>query len=199
MLNPAPSATSSSASSSRRNQEAGVTMGLVPHPTDPILPFPRPRPPRIQAGVKDNIVRDNEFLGDGIAVWLTNGTRDVQISDNDIAASQQQGVLLERSDDNPVADNDITASGAAGDRAGRIERQHRDRQHVLENGGGIVLTITASDAGYHAVGRQRRPGQRRSPRTAARPSSSAARPTAPSAATRSSTTPPTTPTATASL
>ena len=32
------------------NQEAGVTMGLVPHPTDPILPFPEASPPPTRPG-----------------------------------------------------------------------------------------------------------------------------------------------------
>ena len=32
------------------NQEAGVTMGLVPHPTDPILPFPEASRPDLPGG-----------------------------------------------------------------------------------------------------------------------------------------------------
>src|SRR5262245_52886299 len=130
------------------NQEAGVTMGLVPHPTDPALPFPAASAPTYQAGVKDHIVRNNEFLSNGNAVWLTNATRNVQIDHNDIAANQSEGVLLERSDGNTVADNDFTASGAAAIELIGSSGNTLARNAVLENGGGIVLTITASDAGY---------------------------------------------------
>jgi CSLREA domain-containing protein len=148
MLNPGVEGNIIEGMTLQNNQEAGVALGVVPHPLDPTLPFPLPPPPTYQAGVRDNILRNNIFLADDVSIWLTNGTRNTLIRNNDIAASGSQGIWLERSSLNRVENNLINASGGTG-----LELEGSSNNVIVgntltENSPGLVLITTNSAAGY---------------------------------------------------
>jgi CSLREA domain-containing protein len=129
------------------NQEAGIALGQVPHPLDPTQPFPPPPPPTYQAGVRDNILRNNTLMSNDAGVWLTNGTRGTLVRGNDMAANSEGGVLIERSSDNHVETNSISASSEAG--VGLIGSSGNTilGNLLTENGGGVYLGATDSSSG----------------------------------------------------
>jgi CSLREA domain-containing protein len=130
-----------------QNQEAGVALGQVPHPTDPLQPLPAPAPYSFQSGVRNNIIRNNTLLSNDQGVWLTNNTRGTLVSGNFLAGNAQYGVFIERSGDNRVESNEISgSSGAAVELKGSSNNTIKGN-NVAENGGGVHLGITDSSSG----------------------------------------------------
>jgi CSLREA domain-containing protein len=130
------------------NQEAGIGLGFVPHPLDPITPFPEAPPPTFQAGVRDNILRNNTIIANDTGIWLIHGTRGTLISGNDVSANTKGGILLDRSSDNRVETNQVNASSEPGVVLIGASNNTVLNNTLLENGGGVYLTLTGSDAGY---------------------------------------------------
>lgn len=148
MLNPGTEHNIVEAMTLQSNQEAGIGLGFVPHPLDPIQPFPEPPPPTFQAGVKDNILRDNTLLANDTGIWLTHGTRGTLIHANDLAANTKGGILLERSNDNTLEANQINASSEPGVVLIGSSDNAIVGNTVEDSGGGVYLTLTDSLAGY---------------------------------------------------
>lgn len=143
MLNPGTTFNIVDSVSLENNQEAGVALGLVPHPLDPSLPFPPEPPLTYQAGVSDNIIRNSDFLANDSGVWLTHGTQRTKIHDNEIRATSEEGVRIERSSNNLVESNEISAGGAG------IGLRGSNNNTILnntlsENGNGVVIEATVS-------------------------------------------------------
>ena len=130
------------------NQEAGVGLGFLPHPLDPILPFPEPPPPTFQAGLRDNIIRNSTILANDTGIWLVHSTRGTLISGNEINANGKGGVLMESSNDNRVENNQISASSEPGVALVGSNNNTILNNMLTENGGGVYLTLTDSLAGY---------------------------------------------------
>ena len=130
------------------NQEAGVGLGFLPHPLDPILPFPEPPPPTFQAGLRDNIIRNNTVIANDTGIWLIHGTRGTLITSNEISANGKGGVLVDRSSDNRVENNVINASSEPGVALVGSSNNTILNNTLIENGGGVYLTLTDSLGGY---------------------------------------------------
>jgi|GEM_PF-3162244 len=148
MLNPGTEANVIEAMTLQSNQEAGIGLGFVPHPSNPTLPFPEPPPPTFQAGVRDNVLRNNTLLANDVGILLVNGTRGTLIRANEIAANTKGGILLERSDNNTLETNQITASSEPGIELIGSSNNTIISNTVEDNGGGIYLALTDSLAGY---------------------------------------------------
>jgi CSLREA domain-containing protein len=142
MLNPGTRANIVEDLDIQNNQEAGVALGAVPHPTSPTLPYPDPAPPSFQSNVIGNIVRDNRIDANAVGVWVTNKTTDTTVLRNTLASNAEEGVWLERSSNTSVQLNDV--SGSSGH---AVLLQGANGNTILENdlsenGGGVLLGLT---------------------------------------------------------
>ena len=148
MLNPGTTNNIVEGMNLQSNQETGIGLGFVPHPTDPTLPFPQEPPPTLQAGVRDNILRNNTILANDTGIWLIHGTRGTVITGNDLSANTKGGILLDRSSDNHVEANLVNASSEPGIELIGASANTILNNTLTENGNGVYLTLTDSAAGY---------------------------------------------------
>jgi parallel beta-helix repeat protein len=143
MLNPGSERNIVEAMKSEHNQEAGIALGKVPHPRDPLAPMPSEEPlPTFQSGVNGSILRNNEVIGNAIGVWLTNGTKESLIHHNSLAANDKEGIWIERSTANRVESNEITLSNGAGVALQGSGNNTVVTNDLSENDAGVLIDVT---------------------------------------------------------
>jgi parallel beta-helix repeat protein len=147
MLNPGTAGNIVEGIRAERNQEAGITLGQLPHPTDMLLPLPLPPPYTFQSGVRNNIIRNNDVFANAVGIWLTNATSGNAVSGNTISASASEGIWIERSTGNRVEANTVNASSGPGVGLTGASDNTVLNNLLTENGGGVLLETTDSSSG----------------------------------------------------
>jgi parallel beta-helix repeat protein len=130
------------------NQEAGIGLGFLPHPLDPITPYPLPPSPTFQAGVRDNILRNNILRSNDTGIWLIHGTRGTLVQSNELSVNAKGAILIDRSSDSHVEGNQITMSGADAIQLVGASGNTILNNTLVENDGGITLMLSDSLSGY---------------------------------------------------